>query len=481
MLIQIYLYLYKLIPEESVISLIKIIKMVLPLLLFVGSLFSQISVTPSGDGTPDKPYQISSLENLYWIAENSSRWQYNYNYEQTADINAAETKKWFNDSGWLPIGDESINFSGNYHGKGKRIDSLFINRPGNDYAGLFGITDNSQIDSLGVTNISVKSKNSAGGLVASNHGKVISCYSTGSVTGSTDVGGLVGKNYDTLKSCYSTCNVKGSSYDIAGLAGYNGYFGNIYYCYSTGNVNGSWAGGLVGYSLGNIICCYSTSSVTGSYYIGGLVGQNNFGGIIDTCYSTGVVSGSSSNGGLVGQNNDATVKNSFWDKINSGTTRSDGGTGKTTAEMKSIHTFIDSSWDFTNVWGINSKDNSGYPFLKWQGYIPEQPERISVTSQNRQNGIYIKLKQVSLSSFAANFRVDANVPSEIEINIYNIAGNLVYENTATCCTKAFNVNWNLCNKSGHRVGPGTYLIVAKVYNRANGSLQKLSTKLGLLD
>lgn len=70
-----------------------------------------------------------------------------------------------------------------------------------------------------------------------------------------------------------------------------------------------------------------------------------------------------------------TVSNSFWDKQTSGTINSDGGTGKTTEEMKNIATFQDAGWSITYI-ADPSKGNPGaiwnivpgqtYPFLSWQ-------------------------------------------------------------------------------------------------------------------
>jgi hypothetical protein len=60
-------------------------------------------------------------------------------------------------------------------------------------------------------------------------------------------------------------------------------------------------------------------------------------------------------GGLVGVNcppageNCGTVSNSFWDTETSGQAISDGGTGKSTAEMKSIVTFTGAGWDIIAV------------------------------------------------------------------------------------------------------------------------------------
>jgi hypothetical protein len=73
--------------------------------------------------------------------------------------------------------------------------------------------------------------------------------------------------------------------------------------------------------------------------------------------------------------NTATVRNSFWDILTSGQTNSAGGTGKTTAEMKSIATFTGAGWNMVAVanpstcnpayvWNI--VDGQAYPFLSWQ-------------------------------------------------------------------------------------------------------------------
>jgi hypothetical protein len=101
------------------------------------------------------------------------------------------------------------------------------------------------------------------------------------------------------------------------------------------------------------------------------VGGNS--GTITNCYSTGDVNGTGSfvdAGGLVGYSSGG-VAASFWDIQTSGQTWSAGGTGKTTAEMKTKSTFTDAGWDFVgetingpnDVWTI--KEGVGYPKLVW--------------------------------------------------------------------------------------------------------------------
>jgi len=83
----------------------------------------------------------------------------------------------------------------------------------------------------------------------------------------------------------------------------------------------------------------------------------------------------SSVGGLVGSTVYGNVTNSFWDTETSGQVTSDGGTGRTTAEMQDIYTFSAVGWNITAVanpdirnlayiWNI--VDDVTYPFLSWQ-------------------------------------------------------------------------------------------------------------------
>ena len=143
-------------------------------------------------------------------------------------------------------------------------------------------------------------------------------------------------------------------------------------CTVSGSSGSYYAGGLVGFNYGGSISnCYSTGAVSGSgYSVGGLVGLNS--GSISNCYSTGTVSGSQYVGGLVGRNS-GSVGSSFWDTQTSGQITSNGGTGKTTAQMKTLSTFTDAGWDFLGE-TINGTEDTWrmcvnglyYPKLSWQ-------------------------------------------------------------------------------------------------------------------
>jgi hypothetical protein len=74
-----------------------------------------------------------------------------------------------------------------------------------------------------------------------------------------------------------------------------------------------------------------------------LFGRSGFscwgGAVVSNFYCTNNVTGEDGIGGLVRWNEDGTVGSSFWDTATSGQTLSDGGTGKTTTQMKAIATF----------------------------------------------------------------------------------------------------------------------------------------------
>jgi hypothetical protein len=223
---------------------------------------------------------------------------------------------------------------------------------------------------------SVTGDDMVGGLVGDNcRGTVSDSNSTSYVTGNVHVGGLVGDNYvgSTISNSYSTGSVTGDMV-VGGLAGVN--WATMSNSYSTGSVNGnSSVGGLLGSNHGTVSNSYSTSSVSGDSGVGGLAGDNH--GNVSNCYATGSVTGNSYVGGLVGWNPEI-VSNSFWDTQTSGQATSDGGTGKTTAEMQDIATFSGAGWNIfavTNsstrnpsyIWNI--VDTVTYPFLSWQPWL----------------------------------------------------------------------------------------------------------------
>ena len=281
---------------------------------------------------------------------------------------------WNDGAGWDPIGAFATTFEGNRH----TIANLYVKRSDAYLVGLFAWTSsNAVIRQIGLVSADVSGGNDSGNvgsLVGKNSGTVSASYATGDVSACDHIntddniitcpnGGLVGINASggRITTSYATVNVSGGDM-VGGLVGDNS-FGTIAASYATGDVSSpADGGGLVGHNDGAITASYATGSVSGSGMVGGLVGLNFDASITDS-YATGSVSGDYV-GGLVGRNYNATVANSYWDTETSGQDTSDGGVGKTTAEMQSPtndNPGIYATWDAA-VWDFGTSNQ--YPTLR---------------------------------------------------------------------------------------------------------------------
>ena len=347
---------------------------------------SESFAAPEGDGTEGNPYLIDSLEDLSWIMLNTSAW--GRHFLQTADIDAGETQSWVGDKGFIPIGKEGEAFFGSYNGQGFTISGLYINRSDSENIGLWGYTDGAEITDVNLTNVVICGSVHVGALIGTAaYSTVVSgCASSGNVTGVEDIGGLVGLTFScsitnchtdgsvlcnhengwragglvgshshggNMADCYSEAEVSGANM-VGGLIGksYNAgqTTGTVTQCYSVGDVNGtgSYVGGLFGYvdDYTHLTDSYSIGNATGNSNVGGLAGSCSSSATVMNCYSVGSVTGDTHVGGLLGSNNSSCVSASFWDMETSGRSTSAGGTGKTTAEMKTIYTYTSAGWDF---------------------------------------------------------------------------------------------------------------------------------------
>jgi hypothetical protein len=231
------------------------------------------------------------------------------NYALGANIDASPTSTWNAGAGFVPVGNSNTSFNGNFDGLGHTITGLTINRPDEDYVGLFGLDvalfgSGGSIRNIGMVAGRVTGNDIVGGLVGYNGGTINNAYATGNVKGNNSVGGLVGSNdHGIINNAYATGSVTGNN-SVGGLVGNNFTYnvntgGIINNAYATGSVTGNdEVGGLVGGNGGLINNAYATGSVTGNDDVGGLVGN---GGIINNAYATGSVTGNDAVGGLVGR------------------------------------------------------------------------------------------------------------------------------------------------------------------------------------
>ena len=84
-----------------------------------------------GTGTAEDPYLVETADDL-----NGVRDYLDAHFKQVADIDLSGY------ANWIPIGNAIAKFVGVYDGGYHKISSLVINRPMEDYVGLFGYTLN---------------------------------------------------------------------------------------------------------------------------------------------------------------------------------------------------------------------------------------------------------------------------------------------------------------------------------------------------
>ena len=292
-----------------------------------------------GTGEPNDPYQIATAEDLIALGQEPN--DYNDCFILTADIDLSSYRF---DRALIAsdVNDhkdsyQGTAFNGFFHGQGHRIINLCIE--GDDYLGLFGqLGSQAFVLCLGLDAVDINGVgNNIGSLAGLNwNSSIISCYSTGMISGNRIVGGLIGNNFGSITACYSTAMVYGIDRGIGGLVGLNS--GRIESCYSSGFVGGG---------------AVEEGAVWIARTTGGLVGEYRF-------------------------TNSGVVRSSFWDIESSGQDWSTGGEGNTTAQMQTLSTYVNAGWDLTGETACGISDywlmqEGSYPRLAVFSTIPTEP------------------------------------------------------------------------------------------------------------
>lgn len=286
--------------EGRILRKLHKIALILAVLTLVVVMSQGYAFALTGSGTETAPYLISTADDLDQFRDivngrDTDAWGV-----LTQDIDMSRLSDVAERENWTPIGKFSVTYTGTFDGAGHAISNLKINRPDEDYIGLFGYA-RGVIKNLSVSGAVTGSSN-VGGVVGRCTGGIVSnCINFSNVTGVKYIGGVIGNNNGTVITCSNTGNVNGNNY-VGGISGQN--MNIISSCINIGTVNGDKqiTGGIVGsnYINGSVTNCFNSGPVQGNGG-GGIVGYNYYRqSVIQNCSNSGTVTGSSSEVGGIG-------------------------------------------------------------------------------------------------------------------------------------------------------------------------------------
>ncbi|MDH6531995.1 hypothetical protein M2119_000232 [Aurantimicrobium minutum] len=320
------------------------------------------TVFAGGTGLSTDPWKVASASQLSALRDCGTENTY---FLQTQDISLATMNP------WIPI----ASFAGNYDGDHFQISGLTINLPTVQYVGFFSkLTSSARIASMNLQ-VNVNGNYYAAGLAGENQGVISTSYVSGSISSTEQyTAGLVGYNSGRIESSGAWATIRSAAM-AGGLVGLNQ--GIIRNSYSQGTIDAGDGGGLVGGQDGNYRAGYPDAIVGNSY--SNVTVKSSVGG-----YGGGVLFRRMSKTTLEGNlffepHFGSGIASRFmgWDWVSPFVVPPEVFS-KTTAEMKSYSTFgpnggnwtIVDGWaeynGTTQIWGICSGFNNGYPYLLWQ-------------------------------------------------------------------------------------------------------------------
>lgn len=293
----------------------------------------------TGSCSPYNPYIIKSIGELQGI-----KLDLDACFELGNNINGTVTSNWNGGRGFDPIHNNDLYFEGQLNGKGYTIDNLFINRPTEDWVGLFdAIQSGGSVQNISITNGNITGNHNIALLSAyvDTGASVSDVTVNGSVIGNSSVGGAVGLNGGELRSMTSSAQVIGV-YKVGAVVGDNSGYMNGSTTTSQATVQGDWSiGGSVGYNEQSSVLLNATvenMNVIGNNSggeAGGVVGQNI--GDIENAISRATIIGDATTGGIVGLNvEESSLKNSNFEGSVEGYLSTGGAIGENIGNVENI-------------------------------------------------------------------------------------------------------------------------------------------------
>lgn len=237
---------------------------------------------PSGSGTAEAPYQITSAAELIWLRDAVNAGETNTCAKLQQDVTHM-------DETWTSIGTSEHPYTGTFNGNGHTI-RVWLHGRGQALFGYVGA--DAKLTDLAVTKRQSEnySISASAPLARSNAGTITRCRYSGGMTAKGSLGGLVYTNSGTIEACYV-------------------YAGQLNGGSRIEMYNGGWAGG---------IAYENTGTIVNSYFYGDIVQAQSNGTVRDII-----------GWGAIAYNNSGTVSNCYY-----GADRDDGYGGKTEDQFR---------------------------------------------------------------------------------------------------------------------------------------------------
>ena len=235
-----------------------------------------------GNGSVDKPYEISTAAELAWFRDYVNNESQYVSATLTEDIDlsefchAADAATNTEELSWDPIGNGRM-YCGTFDGNGKTIRNLYINST-IMLKGFFGYANSGSIKNITFDNAKVKNTHYNGtGILTGAFEKCtienIKTLANCSVEGTYNTGGIAGTGTGNISNCENRAMVNGTN-NVGGIVG-NSSDNTISSCANYGAVTGteSGVGGMVGFFIsGTIQNCANYGDISGADYVGNQIG-----------------------------------------------------------------------------------------------------------------------------------------------------------------------------------------------------------------
>ena len=283
--------------------LVTMLLLVMSILMPYEGAWAQTPTKPAkGNGSVDKPYEISSAAELAWFRDYVNNESQYVSATLTEDIDlsefchAADATTNTEELSWDPIGNGRM-YCGTFDGNGKTIRNLYINST-IMYKGFFGYANGGSIKNITFDNAKVKNTHyngtgiltgvfekctieniktlancsvegtyNTGGIAGTGTGNISNCENRAMVNGTNNVGGIVGNSSDnTISSCANYGAVTGTECNVGGMVGFF-ISGTIQNCANYGDISGAdCVGNQIGYAatvnLNNVLGIGNVTATT---------------------------------------------------------------------------------------------------------------------------------------------------------------------------------------------------------------------------